>query len=206
MGSRLDRKITILSLDVQDAAKILCEKNYGLHLMVIYSNIKDLLNFYTMFSKKVLQEYDGVVIIASFYEPVESIRTAISKDIKPVDMARYEQDKSLTILDASQLYSTPQGAVDYITNMAKYAKSIGKKGVNVLGDMGAFYKREKEKGHPNSITDYEISFLPKEFSVDRKGFCMYYEKDLDKMSAEETLGLYEQHGMVIQLKDSSSHC
>jgi hypothetical protein len=169
-----DRKLTILKLHPYDAAKTLCEKNYGLHMMMIYPRLDILRQFYCAYVKKEIKDHNGIVIIAPYYETTKSVRSNLSQPPYLVDAAKYEGDGSLIIMDATKLYSTSNAAVEYITNIAKEAKNLGKKGVTVIGDMGIFYTREQ----PNAITDYEISFLPKEFSVDRKGFCLYDEKIL----------------------------
>ena len=64
-----------------------------------------------------------------------------------------------------------------------------------MGDMGAFYF----KGNSKNLVDYEISSLPKEFSLDRKGFCLYNQKDLEALSNNQALELYEKHGIIIQI-------
>lgn len=136
-----------------------------------------------------------MVLIAPFYETNDSVRTTSSKYSTSFDISKCEKEQTLSIADARRLYSTPQGAVEFITKMAKYARGIGKTGVMIMGNMGPFFTTE----YTNAITDYKISYLPREFSVDRKGFCLFNEKDVMSMSAEKTIELFKHHGMIIEL-------
>ncbi len=122
MSFALDQKFTIIKRRVEDAVNLLCEKNYGLHLMLIYPNIEALMQFYIHYSKKEINDYNGVVIIASFYETKDSLRSTFTHTYPTLDMAKYEQDKSLTILDSRQLYFTHQVVVEFIIKINKFLK------------------------------------------------------------------------------------
>jgi hypothetical protein len=163
--------------------------------MLVYPNIDILREFYCLYIRKEIEDYNGMVLIAPFYETIDSVRSTLSKYLPSFNISKYEKDQSLTITDARRFYNTPQRAVEYTTKMAKYAKSIGKTGVTVMGDMGVFFTTE----YNNTVTDYEISYLPKEFSVDRKGFCLFNEKDVMSISPDKTIELFQHHGMIIEL-------
>lgn len=61
--------------------------------------------------------------------------------------------------------------------------------------MGSFYS----KGNSNAVIDYELNYLPKEYTVDRKGFCLFHHNDLETMVPERVLQLYEHHGLIMEL-------
>lgn len=184
----------------EDAAKTLCEENYGLHLMIVYPDLNTLRKFYCTYAKKEIEDYNGLVVIASYYETIESVRANLLQPPYSLDVSRYEGDRSLSIVDAKWLYSSYEWVSEFVNNIAKGANGLGKEGVTVMGDMGLFYSR----GHHNEVMNYEISHLPKRFSVDRKGFCLYAEKDISNLSADQSLRLFEQHGMVIEIKPEKS--
>jgi hypothetical protein len=76
-----DRKLTILTLQTEDAAKTLCEKNYGLHMMMIYLSLDILRQFYCIYIKKEIVDYNGIVIIAPYYETTDSVRSNLSNHL-----------------------------------------------------------------------------------------------------------------------------
>ena len=195
MSSKVNRKGTIIKFGVEEAVKTLIDKNYGLHLMLVYPSLEVLRQFYSLYTQKEVVENNGMVVIAPFYETTDSVRFTLSKTLKSVDVAKYESDNTITLLDANRFYSTNQASIDFMDTMVHYAKKMEKKGVTLMGDMGAFYF----KGNSKNLVDYEISSLPKEFSLDRKGFCLYNQKDLEALSNNQVLELYEKHGIVIQL-------
>lgn len=164
-------------------------------MMMLYPTLDILRQFYCAYTKKEIAKYNSIVIIASYYETTESVRWNLSLSPYSLNVAKYEDDGSLIISDATNLYSTNDRALEFVTNIANEAKSLGKKAVTMMADMGAFHERE----HPDDIIDYEISFLPKRFNIDRKGFCLYNIKDMELLSPEQTQGLSEQHCMIIEL-------
>ena len=77
--------------------------------------------------------------------------------------------------------------------LANYAK-MGKKGLSILADLGAYSHKSKYK----ELVDYELS-LPTKYNVPMKGFCLYNQKDFDKFSDEQRQKLIEHHGKVLQI-------
>jgi hypothetical protein len=71
---------------------------------------------------------------------------------------------------------------------------MGKNGVSVLADLGAYSHKSKYK----DLVDYELS-LPTKYDVAMKGFCLYHQSDFDKFSEEQKRKLIEHHGSAIKL-------
>jgi hypothetical protein len=71
---------------------------------------------------------------------------------------------------------------------------MGKNGVSVLGDMGAYPYKSKHK----ELVDYELS-LPTKYDTRLKGFCLYHQKDFDILSDEQKQKLIEHHGKAIKI-------
>jgi hypothetical protein len=78
-----------------------------------------------------------------------------------------------------------------------YAKQIGKNGLSILGDMGAYAHKSMYK----DLVDYELSLPTTKYDDDlvaMKGFCLYHQNDFDKFSNEQKQKLIEYHGEVIK--------
>ena len=60
--------------------------------------------------------------------------------------------------------------------------------------MGAYSHRSKYK----ELVDYELS-LPAKYDVPMKGFCLYHQRDFDRLSEEQRQKLVEHHGKAIKV-------
>ena len=74
---------------------------------------------------------------------------------------------------------------------------MGKICLSVMGDLGAYPHRSKY----DDLVDCELS-LPSKFDVDMKGFCLYHQKDFDKLSDEQKQKLIEHHNKALKIEKS----
>lgn len=100
------------------------------------------------------------------------------------------------IADALEEYLGNEPLAYHKKGLANYSK-MGKKGLSVLGDMGAYPHKSKHK----ELVDYELS-LPTKFDVPMKGFCLYHQQDFDKLSEEQKQKLVEHHGKVLEITET----
>ena len=61
----------INSLNVEAAGEARLESPYGIHSLIIYSDMVTLREFLSFYTKKGIDEKDEVVCLATFYETVE---------------------------------------------------------------------------------------------------------------------------------------
>jgi hypothetical protein len=81
-------------------------------------------------------------------------------------------------------------------DLTDYAKRIGKSGVSILGDMGAFNHKLKY----DEFVDYELSLPTRhEDGIALKGFCLYHQNDFSSLSDEQKQKLIEHHGMALKV-------
>jgi hypothetical protein len=74
--------------------------------------------------------------------------------------------------------------------LVNYADQIGKNGVSILADMGAFFHYDKL----DHLIEYETS-LPRRSDIKAKGFCLYNEDDFNwRLSRIQKKKLLEHHG------------
>jgi hypothetical protein len=96
-------------------------------------------------------------------------------------VSKYEKEKALTISDSLERYFGDQQLDDksFKMNLVNYAKQIGRNGLSILGDIGAY---------PTKYDDVAL-----------KGFCLYHQKHFDNFSDEQKQKLIEHHGKAIEI-------
>jgi hypothetical protein len=177
-----------------DALHHMSQAEYGAHYMVIYPDLDTLREIYSNYAHKQIKANNEIVLINPFYETTDSVRQILSQyDHGGIDVSKYEKQESLMIADALEEYLGNQPLVYVKKGLANYAK-VGKKGLSVLADLGAYPHRSKD----NELVDYELS-LPTKFDVPMKGFCLYHQKDFDKLSDEQKQKLVEHHGKALKI-------
>jgi hypothetical protein len=120
---------------------------------------------------------------------------SLSQRNPDLDVSKHEKEKSLIIIDSLEEYfGKPSDGMPFKRSLASHAKKIGKNGLLILGDIGAYpYKSKSEE-----LVGYESS-LPAKFDLPMKGFCLYHQKDFDIFSREQKQKLIEHHGKILNI-------
>lgn len=79
--------------------------------------------------------------------------------------------------------------------MIEHADKMGKVGLSILADAGAFHFMRKT----TELLEYECS-LPKQFDLNLKAFCLYHQKHFDRLSEEQKQELANYHSRVIKIE------
>jgi hypothetical protein len=169
----------------------------GDHLLIIYPDLHTLRELYSSYTHKQIEENNETVLINPFYETTNSVRQVLSQynHGSMDDISKYEKEESLMIADALEEYLGNQPLAYVKKGLANYSK-LGKRGLSVLGDMGAYHHRSKK----DELVNYELS-LPRKYEdgIALKGFCLYHQKDFEKFSDEQQKKLIEHHGKAIKI-------
>ena len=183
---------------VNDALDQINQAEYGAHYMIIYPDLDTLRDFYSNYAHKQIRENNEIVLINPFYETTDSVRQVLSEKFNDgiSHISKYEKEESLMIADALEEYLGDQPLIYIKKGLANYAK-MGKNGVSVLADMGAYPHESMHR----ELVDYELS-LPTKYDVQMKGFCLYHQKDFDKFSDEQKQKLIEHHGKALRIVGS----
>jgi hypothetical protein len=80
------------------------------------------------------------------------------------------KEKNLILIDSLQEYFGKRPDMPFKRSLANHAKEIGKNGLSILGEIGAYPYKSKS----DDLVDYESS-LPAKFDLPMKGFCLYHE-------------------------------
>lgn len=79
--------------------------------------------------------------------------------------------------------------------MIQRANKMRNIGLSILADEGAFHFM----GKTIELLEYESSLL-KQFDLNVKEFCLYHQKDFEKLSEEQKQELANHHGKVIKIE------
>jgi hypothetical protein len=106
-----------------------------------------------------------------------------------IDVRKYEKQNSHLIINSGRAYfGSSIDLVSFVKSFVNYADKIGKNGVSVLADMGAFYHYDKL----DHLIEYETSY-PRRSDIRAKGFCLYRENDFNYLSRIQKKKLLEHH-------------
>ncbi|CAN5828937.1 hypothetical protein BH23THE1_BH23THE1_31220 [soil metagenome] len=71
---------------------------------------------------------------------------------------------------------------------------MGKSGVSILGDAGAFLFIQRIK----DLVSCELS-LPSKYDMDLKRLCLYHKKDFNRLSKDQKQKLVNHHSIVMKI-------
>jgi hypothetical protein len=83
---------------------------------------------------------------------------------------------------------------DYNKNLVEYAKAMGKSGVTIIADKGAF----PFKHRIDNLVNFELS-LPSKYDIDLKRICVYHQKDFNRLTEEQRQKLINHHVISIEI-------
>jgi MEDS: MEthanogen/methylotroph, DcmR Sensory domain len=185
----------VMNCHVDDALHHINQAEYGAHYMIIYPELDTLRELYSNYVGKQIEDNNEIVIINPFYETTDSVRQVLSQSNNhDTDISKYEKEQSLLIADSLEEYLGDQPLIYVKKGLANYTK-MGKKGLSVLADLGAYPHKSRYK----DLIDYELSLPTAYDDVALKGFCLYHQKDFDKLSDEQKEKLIEHHGKALKI-------
>ena len=181
----------MLIIKVEEAVDKLSKTKMGIHYMIVYADFKTLRKFYSLYTKRQIEENNESVRINTFYNTVDSVKKVLYEDVH-IDVSEYEKEEALLIIDAFDTYFGQHPYREFNEKMTNHIKETGKEGVSILNEIGPF----PFKGMFKKIIDYELS-LPSIFNFPLNLFCLYYLRDFDGFSFEQRQKLSDHHGKTI---------
>ena len=177
----------LINCHVNEALNLINQADYGVHYIIIYPDLCTLREMYSNYVQKQINENNEIILINPFYETTDSVRQILSKS--GVNVSKYEKEKGLVIIDSLKEYFGAKPDMLFKRNLVNYAKQIGKNGLSIIGDIGAFLHKSRR----NDLVEYELS-QPKKYDVAMKGFCLYHQNDFNRFSDEQKQKLIKHHG------------
>jgi hypothetical protein len=188
---------SIMSCHIDDALSHMNQVKHSAHYIIIYSDLDTLRKLYSSYIDKRIKENNEIVLINPFYETTNSVRHVLSEKyddgaVKP------ENEKTLIIADSLERHFGDQNTDDksFKMSLVNHAKKIGKNGLSILDDMGAYTHMSKH----DDLINYEFSLSGKyEDGIVLKDFCLYHKKDFERLSEEQKQKLLEHHDMALRI-------
>lgn len=169
------------------------QARYGEHNLIIYPDLDVLNEIYSRYFKTSLENKSEFILFLSTYQNVMKVRSLL-RDID-LDVARYEENGSLVILDSvTGYFGSDSDVFALIKILSKRAQNQGSTGSCVFADMGLFNLFGKEK----DLLRYEVSMPPKfdgyvSIPILCKTFCLYHKSDFNRFTQIEKASLFEHH-------------
>jgi hypothetical protein len=161
--------------------------------MIIYKDLETLRKFYSIYTKRQIEDNNEAILINPFYETTHYVRQVLS-DTANIEVIKYEKEEALLIIDALKVYFGQEPDRSFKERIAIYVKEIGKNGLSIMNDIGAFPYKHKDK----ELVEFELS-LPTVFDLPLKRFCIFHQKDFGRLSEKQKQKLVNHHGMTLTL-------
>ena len=164
---------------------------FGAHHLIVYPDLDTLRKVYSHYINAALNAKNETVIVLPFFETTETVRRTLRQSEFDIDVTKHENQQSLLVMDSLNGYlGSPEGVWPLIMQAIEHAKTSGKNGVSVFGDMGSFFYDHKD----NELVDYELS-LPSKYDGNLKTFCLYNKREFDlRLTEQQRQKLLEHHG------------
>jgi hypothetical protein len=164
------------------------QADYGAHYIIVYPDMMTLREIYSHYIKDQIEDKKEIVLVLSYYETVDNLRKILSPaDEISSDLKRYEREGSLVIIDSVKGFFDFDHP-SYVKNLLKQAESLGKSGISVIADAGAFYHYSKLE----ELVKHELS-MPSKFDINLKRFCVFHKQDFDRLTEGKKQKLLEHH-------------
>jgi hypothetical protein len=164
------------------------QADYGAHYIIVYPDITTLREIYSNYIKYQIEDKNEIVLVLSYYETVDNLRNFLSPtDEISSDLERYEREGCLVIIDSVKGFFDFDHP-SYVKNLLKQAESLGKSGISVIADAGAFYHYSKVE----ELVKHELS-MPSKFDINLKRFCVFHKQDFDRLTEVKKQKLLEHH-------------
>jgi hypothetical protein len=166
----------------------------GNHVIAVYPTKEEKFNEAFAFLKEGLQRNE-VLVLTTTDLLKDEIRVRMRDEWK-VDVLELESKGDIIIRTTEELYF-PDGVPNIQRTKALWSTLVenslnkGKRGLRVVGDMGAFFKN----GFTKELLEYE-SCLEQRFNFPVIGICAYDSKDFSSLTSEQVRQLQQNHNPV----------
>jgi archaellum biogenesis ATPase FlaH len=158
---------------------------------LVYSDAESFGKVYSEYCKKRLAEND-IVILLTLYETAEKVKLRL--DNTGIDVNKHLKEGSLIIADAArEIFGENKNLLQFLLNVERHVKQVGKDCVSVIVSMGAFFLYEKEE---EEMLEYE-GLLDLSKIRNWKVLCCYHKGDFDRLSEAQMQEVLDRHNKKI---------
>jgi 6-phosphogluconate dehydrogenase (decarboxylating) len=184
--------------------------------IIIYPNLQSFRQIYTKYVKDQLakeEEDDNnskdneqlksrIILIATFYETVESVKHHLSA-VGVQNIQSLIDKGSLVIVDAfSSYYPDVNGMKKLVASLSQRARKEGRVGVSAIVDMGYFFLFGGD-GRATELINYEASLPPKTEGGNVKGFSCYHGGNYNTLKDSQRKELAQKGKKVLEVTEST---
>src|SRR5919202_1157371 len=189
--------------------------------IIIYPNLQSFRQIYTKYVKDQLakqeeeqQDNDNsnnskgneqlkprIVLIATFYETVESVKHHLSA-VGVQNIQSLIDKGSLVIVDAfSSYYPDVNGMKKLVASLSERARKEGRAGVTAIVDMGYFFLFGGD-GRATELINYEASLSPMTEGGNVKGFSCYHVGNYNALKDSQKKELAQKGKKLFEVKET----
>jgi 6-phosphogluconate dehydrogenase (decarboxylating) len=198
------------------------ELGEGENGIIIYPNLQSFRQIYTKYVKDQLakqeeeqQDNDNsnnnskgneqlkprIVLIATFYETVESVKHHLSA-VGVQNIQSLIDKGSLVIVDAfSSYYPDVNGMKKLVASLSERARKEGRNGVTAIVDMGYFFLFGGD-GRATELINYEASLSPMTEGGNVKGFSCYHVGNYNTLKDSQKKELAQKGKKLFEVKET----
>jgi hypothetical protein len=193
---------------VHTILKELTQTQYGEHVMLIHPRISTLSKAYSRYTKNQLVNNNEVVLLLPYYETTDQVRNNLltksnnddNSDSNSLDVQKHHKEGSLIIIDGIKAhFRSDLDIVSFTQNLERDANSKGKSGVSIFVDMASHY----HFGKPDDVVDHELSLPSKYRNLKIKRFCIYHQRDFDRLKEGQKHIVRKHHGKEMVLTETT---
>jgi hypothetical protein len=158
----------------------------------VYPCLGQFEEFYIESCKDSILERNEGFILVTCYQHVSAVRKKLYQ--AGIDVARYENDCTLLIIDSEAAYWPAfEAAGKYRINnltamMTNQVRLHDKEGVTILADLGIFILNNRI----DDLLSHEVS-MPLRFNSNIRPFCFYHKDDFNVLQEEEREMICSHH-------------
>jgi hypothetical protein len=188
---------------VHTIVKELNQTEYGEHVMVIHPRVSALSKAYSHYTKNQLVNNNEIVLLFPYYETVDEVKKNLSSKSNgnggsSIDVQKHHNEGSLIIVDGVKAhFRSDLDIKSFIIELEKGAKSKGKNGVSIFVDMASHY----HFGKADDVVDHELLLPSRYHNMNIKRFCIYHEKDFDRLKEEQKQIVQKHHVKELLITD-----
>ena len=142
-----------------------------------------------------------IILIATFYETVESVKHHLSA-VGIKNIQSHIDNGSLVIVDAfSSYYPDVEGMKKLVASLSARARKEGRVGVTAIIDMGYFFLFGGD-GRATELINYEASLPPKTEGGNVRGFSCYHGGNYDTLKDNQKKELAQKGKKLFEVTES----
>lgn len=162
---------------------------FGEHNIMVYDSLNVFREVYSSYAKNRLVANNEIVIILTYLETVKSVEYYLKE--AGIDADKYATEGSLVIVDSvKQFFGTGVDFLQYLKVVDRNTKEMGKSGISVIADLGAF----DLLGRVDELLKYVTSIPPVSPEIKCSSLlCNYHAKSFGRLAQDVKDKILGQH-------------